>query len=76
MAVIVLIEISGKNHIDPYNYRSMSLTSSFGNLYGKLMNNRLTEYQENSKLLTAIQCGCKKNRSTIDHLVRFDTSVR
>ena len=41
-----------------------------------MINRRLIEYLENNKLLTPIQCGFRKNRSTIDHLIRLDTYIR
>ena len=34
------------------------------------------EYLEKNKLITSIQCGFRKSRSTIDHLCRLDTYIR
>ena len=76
LAIIVPIAKPGKNYADPHNYRPISLTSGFCKLYEKLVNNRLVEYLEDNKPLTNIQFGFRKNLSTIDHLVRFDTYVR
>ena len=33
-------------------------------------------YLEKNKLLSSVQCGFCKNRSTTDHLVRLETFVR
>ena len=41
-----------------------------------MINRRLSEYLENNKKLAEIQCGFRRHRSTIDHLVRFDTYIR
>ena len=40
------------------------------------MNRRLTKYVENLRKLINFQCGFRKNRSTLDHLVRLDVCVK
>ena len=40
------------------------------------MNNRLMWVLESKGLLASEQCGFRKNRSTADHLVRFDSYIR
>ena len=40
------------------------------------MNNRLIWVLESKGLLASEQCGFRKNRSTADHLVRFDSCIR
>lgn len=76
MAHIIPIPKPGKDHSNPRNYRPISLTSCMCKLFERIINNRLIEFLENSKILTNIQCGFRKFRSAIDHLVRFDTYVR
>ena len=41
-----------------------------------MVNNRLVEFLENGKILDGTQCGFRRNRATIDHLVRLDTFIR
>ena len=41
-----------------------------------MINNRLVWYLEKHKLLSSVQCGFRRNCSTTDHLVRFETFVR
>ena len=42
----------------------------------RIMNNRLLEYLEMNNILTHVQCGCRKRRSTEDHVIRSETAVR
>ena len=42
----------------------------------KMINDRLVEYMEHNKIFSEIQCGFRRYKSTIDHLVRMDTCVR
>ena len=67
---MVPIQKPGKDLIDPQNYRPISLTSCVCKLYEKMVNKRLVEYLERNKLLAEIQCEFRRNRSTLDHLVR------
>lgn len=76
LATVIPIPKPGKNHTDPTNYRPIALTSCFGKLFEKMINRRLVEYLENHKLLTPLQCGFRKYRSTIDHLIRLDTYIK
>ena len=41
-----------------------------------MINNRLVWYLERNKILTKMQCGFRKQRSTNDHLVRLESFVR
>ena len=42
----------------------------------RMLNARLERSLQSQDLLTEIQCGFRKNRSTLDHLVRFETLIR
>ncbi|KAG1708490.1 RNA-directed DNA polymerase from mobile element jockey [Nymphon striatum] len=42
----------------------------------RMINCRLTYYLESNNILTRYQSGFRRHRSTIDHLVRFETLVR
>lgn len=76
LAHVIPIPKPGKDHSHPQNYRPIALTSCLCKLFERMINNRLVEFLENGKLLAKIQCGFRRNRSAIDHLVRFDTYVR
>ena len=41
-----------------------------------MINGRLEWFLESNGLLFNIQCGFRQGRSTLDHLVRFETSIR
>ncbi len=41
-----------------------------------MVNDRLTWFLETNNLLTNIQCGFRKQRSTIDHLIRLESFIR
>ena len=41
-----------------------------------MINDRLVWYLESNNILTDIQCGFRKRRSTIDHLVRLESYIR
>ena len=41
-----------------------------------MINKRLVWYLESSSLITEAKSGFRKTRSTMDHLVRFETFVR
>ena len=41
-----------------------------------MINDRLVWFLENNNILTDIQCGFRKRKSTIDHLVRLETFIR
>jgi len=75
-AVVVPIPKPGKDHKNPANYRPISLTSCMCKLIEKMINTRLINYLEMKKFFARVQCGFRKNRSTVDQLVRFETFIR
>ena len=76
VATIIPMPTPGKDHSDPRNYRPMPLTSCLCKILEKKINCRLVEYMENNKIFSEIQCGFRRYKSTLDHLVRMDTFVR
>ena len=75
-AIVVPIPKPGKDHTDPINYRPISLISCVCKTLERMVNNRLTWFLETNNLLTNIQCGFGKNRTTIDHLIRLESFIR
>ena len=74
-ATIVAIPKPGKDPSDPNNYRPIALTSCLCKTMERMVNNRLMWVLESKGLLASEQCGFRKNRSTADHLVRFDSFI-
>ena len=75
-ATIVPIPKPGKDHTNPSNYRPIALTSCLCKLMEKLVNKRLMWFLETNKKISKFQSGFRKNRSTLDQLVRLETFIR
>ena len=75
-ALVIPIPKPGKDHSNPTNYRPIALTSCTCKVLEKMINVRLMWHLEKNRLLSDEQCGFRKGRSTVDHLVRFDTYIR
>ena len=75
-AVVIPIPKPGKDHLDPGNFRPIALTSCLCKTVERMINARLMWSLESQGLLSEKQCGFRKNRSTLDHLVRFETFIR
>ena len=59
---------------DPHNvssYRPISLTNTIGKVMEKLVTNRLSYHVEKNGLLTNVQSGFIRGRSTVDKIVRI-----
>ena len=63
----------GKDPMNPTNYRPIALTSCICKTMERMINRRLVWYLESHKLITSVQGGIRFRRSTVDHLVRFET---
>ena len=75
-AIIIPIPKPGKPHDIAENYRPISLTSCICKTMERIVNTRLSEYLQMHNVISRYQCGCRKNRSTVDHLVRLETQIR
>ena len=76
IATIIPIPKPGKDRSNPSNYPPISRTSCLCKTLEKMINGRPVEYMEHNKIFSEIQCGFRRYKSTIDHLVRMDTFVR
>ena len=66
----------GKNPKVVTSYRPIALTSCMCKLMERMVNNRLMWILETNGIISPMQYGFRKNRSTSDVLVRLETEVR
>ena len=76
VATIIPIPKPEKNSLYPSNYRPIALTSCLCKTIERMVNKRLVWFIESNNLYTNSQCGFRSQRSTIDHVVRLETSIR
>ena len=65
----------GKSQEKVSSYRPISLTCVIGKVMEKLVTNRITYYVEKKNLLTNVQTGFRRGKSTIDQLVRLQDVI-
>lgn len=53
---------------DPSNYRGITLVSSLGKAFTKIINNRLEKFSEKYNIINENQAGFRSDRSTIDQI--------
>ena len=75
-AYVVCLHKSGKDPTDPLSYRPISLTNTSCKLFEKIVCDRLIYHLESQQLLSYIQSGFRKMRSTTDHLISLESFVR
>ena len=66
LANVIPIPKPGKDHSEPLVCKTME----------RMINARLAWFLESNGLLSNIQCRFHQGRSTLDHLVRFETFIR
>ena len=71
-AAIIPVPKSAKNTTNPTNYQ----TSCICKTLERMINNRLIWFLEKNKLITNLQTGFRKARSTIVHLICLETLIR
>ena len=74
-AIIIPILKPNKNKHDPSSYRPIALTSHFCKLMERILVFRLNWYFEKYKLLSRFQSGFRKQRNTIDQLLRLSDDI-
>ncbi|GFO17358.1 Pol-like protein [Plakobranchus ocellatus] len=75
-ASVVPIPKPWKDPSDPSNYRPIALTSCLCKTLEQMVNDRLVHVLESRNLLSNVQCGFRKDHSTLDHLVRLETFIK
>ena len=75
-ATVIPILKPGKSGLEPRHYRPISLTSSLCKLMEKMVNVRLSWFLERHSVFTEAQCGFRKHRSAVDHILVLDTEAR
>jgi len=75
-STVIPIPKPAKDASDPNNYRPIALTSCLCKVMERMINNRLVWFLERNKLITPLQCGFRKQRSTTDHLVCLESFIR
>ena len=74
-AIVIAIVKPGKDILYCTSYRPIALTSCLCKLFEKMITFRLSEFMDINNIISIYQCGCRKNRSTIDHLTRLEKEV-
>ena len=74
--VVIPIPKPGKDSTNPANYRPIALTSCICKTMERMVNDRLVWFLEKNQLIATVQSGFRKQRGTLDHLVRFETFIR
>ena len=72
-ALVIPILKPNSNPQDPNGYRPISLTSCLCKVFEK---KRLTWFIETKNLLSEFQCGFRKQRSTMDHLITLENVIQ
>jgi len=75
-STVIPIPKPAKDASNPNNYRPIALTGCLCKLMERMINNRLVWFLERNKLISPLQCGFRKQRSTTDHLVRLESFIR
>jgi len=75
-SIVIPIPKPDKDPANPSNYRPIALTSALCKTLERMVNTRLIEYLEQNNTLSNLQCGGRKKRSTIDHLIALETAIR
>lgn len=75
-ATIIPILKPGRQGFNPLDYRPISLTSALCKLMEKMVSSRLVWFLEHCDFFVREQCGFRKHRSTVDHILYLDTVIR
>src|SRR6218665_4056836 len=74
-AIILPLPKASKDLSVPGSYRQISLTSTLCKVMEKMVTSRLQWFVEGRGLLTQDQTGFRRNRSTIDQIIRLQDQI-
>jgi len=74
-SIVIPILKAGKPPEILGSYRPISLTSTLCKLMERMVTSRLVWYLEKHNLLNNSQCGFRKNRSTLQHIIRLQDNI-
>ena len=60
---------------EPSNYRGITLLSTIGKLFTRILNNRLNEWAENYYVYIEAQAGFRKNMATVDNIFILNSLI-
>ena len=75
-AHIIPLPKPNKDLSNKINYRPIALTSQLCKIMEQMVNERLIFYLNKNGYLSNLQCGFRKNRNCLDHLIRLETYIR
>jgi hypothetical protein len=75
-ASVVPLLKSGKDPSRMDSYRPISLTSCLAKVMERAINNRLHWYLDKNKYLPKFQTGFRKNCSTMDNIIKLESSIK
>jgi ribonuclease HI len=70
-SIVIPILKQGLDPTDPDSYRPIALTSAMCKIMERIITNRLTWFVEKNNILNPAQTGFRKNRGTLDQLIRL-----
>ena len=76
IALIIPVRKPNKDPNQATSYRPIALTSCICKLMEKMINTRLVWFLENNNGLSRVQFGFRKNRSTLDPLLRLSNHIQ
>ena len=76
IAIIIPAQKPQKDRFQATSYRPIALTSCVCKLMEKMINTRLVWHLENKGLISPLQFGFRKNRSTLDPLLRLSNEIQ
>ena len=76
LANVIPIPKPGKDHSESSNYRPIAPTRCVCKTMERMISARLVWFLESNGLLSIRQCGFRQGRSTLYHLVRFESFIR
>lgn len=74
-SIVLPLLKNGENPSNPNSYRPIALTSCFCKIMEKIISNRLTWFLEENNLLNPAQAGFRKNRNSVDQILRLHDSA-